>query len=114
MGREHVVISRNNRHVGRIHQAQGLLVLTAAAGHAVGEIGTLQLAALRAFAGRRANHHQIGLARGAAAGDQAVGYLKYAGMHVVDSRLVDSGILYLIQKYCHLKHLISIISGIIL
>ena len=114
VSREHVVISRNNRYVGRVHQAQGLLVFAAAAGHAVGEIGTLQLAALRAFAGRRANHRQIGLARGAATGDQAVGYLKYAGMHVVDSRLAVSDILYLIQKYCHRKHLISTLTSIIL
>ena len=42
---EHVVVGGDDGHVGRIGQAQGLLVRAAAAGHAVGGVGALQLAA---------------------------------------------------------------------
>jgi hypothetical protein len=58
-----------------------VLVFAAATGHAVGEVGALQLAAHRTVAGRAANQCKVSL-RGAAAGDKPFGDLKNAGMHV--------------------------------
>ena len=81
MGRQHVVVGRHDGHVGRIHQAQGLLVVTAAASYAMGEVGALQLAPLRAFAGGGTDHLQVALARGAAALDKTFGNFNNAGMH---------------------------------
>ncbi|MCY1427862.1 hypothetical protein D9M71_437260 [compost metagenome] len=85
--REHVVVRRHDRHVGGVHHSQGLLVLRAAAGHAMGEVGTLQPGALRAIAGRAPNQLQVTLARLATTGDQPFGDFKNAGMHVLNSRL---------------------------
>ncbi|MCY1187520.1 hypothetical protein D9M73_285110 [compost metagenome] len=73
MRREHVVVGGDDGHVGRVQQAQALLVATAAAGHAVGEVGALQLAALRAVAGRLADQRLVARAGGAAAFDHALG-----------------------------------------
>ncbi|MNE46710.1 hypothetical protein D3C80_1410640 [compost metagenome] len=85
--REHVVIRRHDRHVGGIHHAQALLVFGTATGHAMGEVGTLQLGALRAVAGGPPNQLQVTLARLATTGDQPFGDFKNAGMHVLNSRL---------------------------
>ncbi|MNQ41763.1 hypothetical protein D3C85_554500 [compost metagenome] len=87
VGREHVVVGSDDGDVGRIHQAQALLVAATAAGHPVGEVGALQLATLRPRAGCRMDHRQIALAGGAATLDQALGDLKNARMHWFDSRV---------------------------
>ena len=79
--RQHVVVGADDGHVGRIGQAQGLLVMAAATGHAVGEVGALQLAALRPLGSGRADQRQVVLAGGAAALDQALGDFQYTGMH---------------------------------
>ncbi len=81
MRRQHVVVGGHDGDVGRIHQAQRLLVVPAATGNAMGEVGALQLAALRPFAGRRANHLEVALARGSAALDKTVGHFDNTGMH---------------------------------
>ncbi len=74
MRREHVVVRRDDGHICRVHQAQTLLVLAGiAAGDTVGEVGTLQLAALRTLTGGGGHHRQIALAGLAAALDQALG-----------------------------------------
>ena len=88
VGRQHVVVGRDDGHVGRVHQAQGLFVLAAATGHAVGEVGALQAGAHGAFTGRTANQLQVAFAGGTAAFDQPLGDLKDARMHVLDSRLI--------------------------
>ncbi len=80
--REHVVIRRNNGDVRRVHHPQAVLVFAAATGHAVGEVGALQLAAHRPVSGGAANQCKVSLTRGAAAGDKPFGDLKDAGMHV--------------------------------
>jgi hypothetical protein len=53
----------------------------------VGEVGTLQLAAHRPVARRTPDQLQVALTGFTAASNQPFGYLKDAGMHVMDSRL---------------------------
>ena len=79
--RQHVVVGRHDGHVGRIHQAQGLLVVTAATGYTVSEVGALQLAPLRPLAGGRTDHLKVALTRGAAAFDKTFGNFDNAGVH---------------------------------
>ena len=85
--RQHVVVGRDDGHVGGVHHPQAVFVLGAAAGHAVGEVGTLQAGAHGAIAGRAANQLQVAFTGGTAAFDQPCGDLKDARMHVLDSRL---------------------------
>ncbi|MNM86412.1 hypothetical protein D3C81_985630 [compost metagenome] len=87
VGREHVVVGRDDGHVGRVHQAQGLLVVAAATGHAMGEVGALQAGTHGSVTGRAANQLQVAFTGGTAAFDQPLGDLKDARMHVLDSRL---------------------------
>ncbi|MNZ89231.1 hypothetical protein D3C78_1081420 [compost metagenome] len=86
--RKHVVVGRDDGHVGRVHQAQGLLVVAAATGHAMGEVGALQAGTHGAITGRAANQLQVAFAGGTATFDQPLGDLKDARMHVLDSRLI--------------------------
>ena len=82
MRREHVVVRRDDGHIGRVHQAQALLVLAGiAAGNPVGEVGALQLAALRPLAGGCSHHRQVTLTRLAAALDQALGDFQNSRVH---------------------------------
>ncbi|MNO75928.1 hypothetical protein D3C76_669910 [compost metagenome] len=85
--REHVVVGRDDGDVGRIHQPQALLVLGAATGHAVGEVGALQAGTHGSVTGRAANQLQVAFTGGTAAFDQPLGDLKDARVHVLDSRL---------------------------
>ena len=88
VGRQHVVVGRDDGHVGGVHQAQRLLVVAAATGHPVGEVGALQAGAHGPVTGRAANQLQVAFAGGSAAFDQPLGDLKDARMHVLDSRLI--------------------------
>ncbi len=79
--REHVVVGGDDGHVGRIRQAQALLVLRATAGDTMGEVGALRRIAGRPGARDGANHGEIGLACRTAALDQALGDFDDPGMH---------------------------------
>lgn len=81
VGRKHVVVGGDDGHVGRIRQAQALLVLRATAGDTMGEVGALRRIAGRPGARGGANHGEIGLARRTAALDQALGDFDDPGMH---------------------------------
>ncbi len=84
MRRQHVVIGRDDGHVGFVHQAQPLLVGTrGATGHAMGEVGALQPATLRSVAGSRSHLGQIALPSGPAALDQTLGNLLNLRVHVI-------------------------------
>ncbi|MNZ43718.1 hypothetical protein D3C78_613280 [compost metagenome] len=85
--REHVVVGGDDGDVGRVHHPQALLVLAAAAGDTVSEVGALQLGTHRPVAGGPANQLKVAFTGGATAGDQPLGDLKNARMHVLDSRL---------------------------
>ena len=82
MSRKHVVVCRHDRDVRRVHQAQALLVLSGiAAGDAMGEVGALQPASLRALAGSGDHHREVTLTRLAAALDQALGDFQNSRVH---------------------------------
>ena len=79
--REHVVVGGDDGDVGRIRQAQALLVLGAATGDTMGEVGALRRVAGRPGARGGTNHGEVGLARRTAALDQALGDFDDPGMH---------------------------------
>ena len=81
MRREHVVVGADDGDIGRIRQAQALLVLRAAASNAMSEVRALRHVTCRPGAGSSANHGEVGLACRPAALDQALGNLDHDGMH---------------------------------
>ncbi len=81
MRRKHVVVGGDDGDIGRVRQAQALLVLGAAAGNAMGEVSALRPVACRPGTGSAANHGEISFACRPAALDQALGDLDHDGMH---------------------------------
>lgn len=86
---EHFVVGGDDGDVGGVHHPQALLVFRTARRDTVSKVGALEFAAHRAFAGCAANQLKIALAGITTASDQPLGYLKNAGMHVMNSRLTS-------------------------
>ncbi|MNM84711.1 hypothetical protein D3C81_968060 [compost metagenome] len=81
MGREHVVVGRDDGDVGLVHQAQGLLVAFTAGRHAMREVAARQRATVRALGCRGLDHVEVTLAGGRAASLDALGDFEHAGVH---------------------------------
>jgi len=80
MGRQHVVIGRNDRDIGLGGRTQVALVVGGAGGEAVGDVGAAEIGALRPV-GRGVGHaRQIGRARRPAALDQPGGHIGQDGI----------------------------------
>ena len=80
MRRKHVVVGRDDRQIRRIAVAQRMLVLGAAGGEAVREIGAAELLARRPLADRMIDPVEIGPPPIAAALDDAFGDFADAGV----------------------------------
>ena len=81
MGRQHIVISGDNGHIGPVHQLEGILVTGLASGKPMGQITAGQGAPVGILVSERVHSGQVALARSPASLDNPVGHLQNHRLH---------------------------------